>query len=65
MESAQRDLVNALLYCSIFEEGLISRSTYSEALNLVHSSIDFPALFRYPLCCRKEVSADEYTENTQ
>ena len=64
MESAQRDLVSALLYC-IFEEGLISRFTYSEALNLVHSSIDFPALFRYPLCCRKEVSADEYTENTQ
>ena len=64
MESAQRALVNALLYC-LLKEGLISRSTYSEALNLVHSSIDFPALFRYPLCCRKEVSADEYTENTQ
>ena len=64
MESAQRDLVNALLYC-LLKEVLISRSTYSEALNLVHSSIDFPALFRYPLCCRKEVSADEYTENTQ
>ena len=64
MESAQRDFVSALLHC-IFEEGLISRSTYSEALNLVHSSIDFPALFRYPLYCRKEVSADEYTENTQ
>ena len=64
MESAQRDLVSALLYC-ILEKGLISRSTYSEALNLVHSSIDFPALFRYSLCCRKEVSADEYTENTQ
>ena len=64
MESAQRDLVNALLYC-LLKEGLIYRLTYSEALNLVHSSIDFPALYRYPMCCRTEVSADEYTENTQ
>ena len=49
MESAQRELVNVLLKL-IFSQGLISRTTYSEAINLVYSVMDFSELLRYPVC---------------
>ena len=53
MESAQRELVSVLLD-HIRSLGLISNSAYSGAVDLVHSVIDFPEFFRYPVCLTKE-----------
>lgn len=64
MESAQRELVKALLE-HILSQGLISKTTYSKAVDLVHSVIDFPELFQYPVCLTKEVLAHECTQDTQ
>lgn len=64
MESAQRELVSVLL-TRLQEAGLISKTTYSKAVDLVHSSIDLPMLFKYPVCLTKEVSALECAQNTQ
>ena len=49
MEHAQRELLSVLLeeVCTL---GLISKTTYLGAADLVHSSIDFPSFFRYPVC---------------
>ena len=49
MEIAQRELLSVLLkeVCTL---GLISKTTYLGAADLVHSSIDFPNFFRYPVC---------------
>ena len=58
MESAQRELVNVLLKL-IFSQGLISRTTYSEAINLVYSVMDFSE------CLTKEARAHECTQDTQ
>lgn len=64
MESAQRELVGVLLD-HIRSLGLISHSTYSGAVDLVHSAIDFPAFFRYPVCLTKEASGHECAQDTQ
>lgn len=64
MESAQRELLSVLLG-HVFSLGLISKSTYSHAEDLVHSVIDLPELFRYSVCLTKEASRHECTENTQ
>ena len=60
MESAQRELVSVLLE-HIRSLGLISHSTYSVAVDLVHSVIDFPEFFRYPVCLTKEAEIHECT----
>ena len=59
MESAQRELVSVLLE-HIRSLGLISHFTYSVAVDLVHSVIDFPEFFRYPVCLTKEAERCEY-----
>ncbi len=64
MESAQRELVSVLLD-HIRSLGLISNSTYSGAVDLVHSVMDFPEFFRHPVCLTKEVAGHEYTQDTQ
>lgn len=64
MESAQRELLSVLLG-RVFSLGLISKSTYSHAEDLVHSVMDFPELLRYPVCLTKEGSRHECAENTQ
>ena len=64
MESAQRELVSVLLD-HIRSLGLISNSAYSGAVDLVHSMIDFPELFRYPARLTKEASERECTQDTQ
>ena len=64
MESAQRELVSVLLN-HIRSLGLISNSTYSGAVDLVHSVIDFPEFFRYPVCLIKEASGHECAQDTQ
>ena len=48
-----------------FSQGLISRTTYSEAINLVYSVMDFSELLRYPVCLTKEARAHECTQDTQ
>ena len=63
MESAQRALVSALLD-HIRSLGLISNTTHSRAMDLVHSVIDFPELFQYPVCLTKEASVHECTTGT-
>ena len=64
MESVQRELVSVLLDY-IRSLGLISNSTCSGAVDLVHSVIDFPAFFRYPVCLTKEASGHECAQDTQ
>ena len=64
MESAQRELVGVLLD-HIRSLGLISDFTYSRAMDLVHSVIDFPELFQYPARLTKEASERECTQDTQ
>ena len=49
MENVQRELLSVLLeeVCML---GLISKTTYLGAADLVHSSIDLPSFFGYPVC---------------
>ena len=63
MESAQRELVGVLLD-HIRSLGMISDFTYSKAIDLVHSVIDFPEFFQYPVCLTKEASVHERTTGT-
>ena len=63
MDSPQRELVSVLLE-HILSAGLISKTTYSSALDLVHSSIDFPDFFRYPVCLTEEANEHECTPDT-
>lgn len=63
MESAQRELVSVLLEL-VFSLGLISEATYSKAEDLVHSGMDFPEFFRYPVCLAEEVPAHECAAGT-
>ena len=64
MESAQRDLLRVLLG-DVFSRGLISKSTYLKAEDLVHSVIDFSDFFQYPVCLTKEVGNYECAQNTK
>ena len=64
MESAQRELMSVLLG-RVFSLGLISKTTYFKAGDLVHSVIDLPELFGYPVCLTKEARAHECTQDTQ
>ena len=63
MESVQKELVSVLLD-HVRSLGIISNSTYSEAVALVHSVIDFPEVFQYPVCITKEVNKHEHTQDT-
>ena len=63
MEGAQRELISVLLD-HIRSLGLISDFTYSRAVDLVHSAIDFPELFQYPACLTKEADILECTQDT-
>ena len=63
MESAQRELVSALLE-QLFSLGLISQTTYSKAEDLVHSEIDLPEFFQYPAGLIKEAPAHERAAGT-
>ncbi len=59
MDGAQRELVSVLLD-HIRTLGLISNSTYFGAVDLVHSVLDFPEFFQYPVCLTKEADRHEY-----
>lgn len=64
MESAQKEVISALLAC-MFSRGLISQFTYSKAEDLVHSVMDFPKLLWYPVCLTKEAGTHEYSQDPQ
>ena len=64
MESAQRELLSVLLR-SVFSRGLISKTTYLKAEDLIHSVTDFPTLFQYSVCLTKEASGYERTQDTE
>ncbi len=64
MESVQREMMDVLLG-AVYARGLLSKTTYLNALDLVHSTLDIPPLFRYPVCLTKEAEPCEYSENTQ
>ncbi len=59
MENAQRELLSVLLG-AVYACGLLSKTTYSNAVDLVHSVIDIPPLFWYPVCLAKEAGQCEY-----
>ena len=64
MESAQRELMSVLLG-RVLSLGLISKSTYSKAEDLLYSGVDLPEFFIYPECVMKEEVADECPQNTK
>ena len=64
MENAQRELLATLIE-HIYSIGLLSKPTYLKAESLVHSTLDIPDFFRYPVCLTKEGSVYECAENTQ
>lgn len=64
MESAQREIMSVLLGRMV-SLGLISKTTYSKAEDLVHSVIDLPEFFGYPVCWTKEAGRYECAQDTQ
>jgi len=61
MERAERELMEALLG-RIFSLGLLSKDTYSKAMNLVHSIKEGQGFFRDPACLA-EAGVYECTQN--
>ena len=61
MERAQRELLSVLLD-RVRSLGLISKSTYFQAEDLMHSVMDLPELLQYPVCL-KEAGRHECAEN--
>ena len=64
MESAQRELLSVLLQ-TVYDRGLLSKTAYLNAVDLVHSVMNIPPFFRYPVCLTKEAGQCEYTKNPQ
>lgn len=64
MESAQKDLLSVLLE-HVYSLGLISKVTYLQAADLVHSATDLPEFFQRSVCLTKEDSQNECAQNAQ
>lgn len=64
MENAQREIVRILLEW-LRDGGLISKTTYYGAVDLIHSSLDLPELLRYPVCWPREGCLHECAQNPQ
>lgn len=63
LDHTQKELVSVLLG-HIHSLGLISHSTYSGAVELVHSRNDLPELFQVPVCLAEEAAVHERAQNT-
>lgn len=63
MESAQEEVMSILLR-RLFDLGLLSKSTYQGAAEMVHSMIDFPDFFGYPVCLTEEAKKDAGTQDS-
>ena len=59
MESAQQELMNVLLG-TVHDRGLLSKTAYLNAVDLVYSAMDIPPLFRCSVCLTKEAGQCEY-----
>ena len=57
MEEVQRQVLQALLK-TLYDQGLMAKTTYDGAVNMVNSQIDLPEFFWYPVCCPKEEIAN-------
>lgn len=62
MESTQREVLQVLLEC-VYAQGLLPKSTYDAANQLVHSVLDLPDFFWHPVCCQKEGDLDGSTQD--
>ena len=64
MKNVRQDLLSILIK-HVYSGGLISKSTYLKAEDLVHSGIDLPEIFRYPACEPAGECDHEYPEDPQ
>ena len=62
MADVQQKILNVLLG-RLMERGMISETVYDKAVNLVHSTIDFPKFVEYCVCCQEEGETNGCTEN--
>ena len=62
MPNLQHEIMSVLLG-RLMEQGLISEITHDKAVNLVHSTIDFPDFFGYCVCCAKEGETNGCTQD--
>ena len=63
MAETQKMVLNVLLDI-LHEQDLVDDSTYDSANSLLHSAIDLPEFFWYPVCCQeKEGEDDECTQD--
>ena len=62
MAEAQREVLQVLLK-SLYDRGLLEKTTYDGAVNVVNSNIDLPEFFWYPVCCLKEDEEHGCTKN--
>jgi hypothetical protein len=60
MESAQKELM-CILLGRLYDLGLLSKSTYQGAENLVHSMMNFPDFFESPASWTEECDMDAGT----
>lgn len=60
MESAQQELICVLLG-TVYNGGFLSKAAYLNAMDLVHSALDIPSLFRYPAYLVEGAGQYEYT----
>lgn len=51
MAETQRAVLSALLTI-LHEQDFVDDNTYDSANRLLHSVMDFPEFFRYPVCCQ-------------
>lgn len=64
MESAQRELIGVLLE-AVYSRGLLPKTTYLNAMDLIHSGMKIPPFFRCPVCLPEEGSRCECAQDTQ
>lgn len=62
MESAQEEIMSVLLV-KLYELGLLSKSTIQAAEDMVHSAIDLPDFFGYPVCLTEEANINASTQD--
>lgn len=62
MADVKQEILNVLLN-RLMEQGMIDQAAYDKAVNMVHSTIDFPDFFGYPVCCREEGETNGCTQD--
>lgn len=64
MVSMHREVLRVLLD-RLMEKELLTKSIYDGAVNLVNSRLDFPDIFRHPVCCPKEGNDNGSSQDTK